>query len=253
MDESNSMTSLNDVCVEIEKSDKPAILIPEVKEEDIVPSQTDPAWSDYVLKQFEEDEMIDGNPTVDGLRRVTEKLLGEIIESRCSVIVAPIPANDFSATVEHEVRIKIDRNENYGYDCKTFRETADVNILNCDPEFRRFATSTASTRAEARALRKALKLKRVVAAEEVTEVAPETTDNPGKITKNQVNFLVQLCKRNNINLWGYVNMGTNKYEKLDDIPYGTALKMVGVLSDFQRNPGKIKDAIKGWDENWNKK
>ncbi len=241
-------TSLNKLDVEVQEASP--LLIPEVKDEDIIPDMSDPTWSDYVLKQFEEDEVMDGNPTVDGLRRVTKMLLGDIVESVCHVVQAPVPGNDFSATVEHEVVIAWKRDmirEN-----RRFREVADVNITNCDPEFRRFATSTASTRAEARALRKALMLKRVVAAEEVTEVAPDTTDNPGKITKNQVNFLTQLCKRNDINVMKYINIGKNKFDKLADVPYNVAIKMVGVLSDFQRNPKKIADSIKGWDEGWNK-
>lgn len=240
---------LNKLEVEVEKTN--ALLIPEIKNEDIVPEMHDTAWSDYVLKQFEEDEVMDGNPTVDGLRRITLKLLGPIIESRCNVVQSPVPANDFSATVEHEVVIEWKRGDSSRGE-RRFREVADVNIANCDPEFRRFATSTASTRAEARALRKALMLKRVVAAEEVTDVAPETTDNPGKITKNQISFLTLLCKRNNINVMKYINIGKNKFDKLAEVPYNVAIKMVGALSDFQRHPEKVKEEIKGWDENWNK-
>lgn len=246
-------TILGKLEVEVNDKELPTIDVP--AETNPVPLMTDPTWSDYVLKQFQEDETIDGNPTVDGLRRVTKLLLGDIIESCAKVIQVPVPNNEFTATVEHEVVIKWTREvDAFLPERRIFREVADVNILNCDPEFRRFASSTASTRAEARALRKALMLKRVVAAEEVTEVPPDTnTDNPGKITKNQLNFITQLCKRNNINLLKYINMGTNKFDKVEDVPYGTAVKMTGVLSEFQRNPDKIKDAIKGWDDNWNKK
>jgi hypothetical protein len=238
---------LNKLDVEVDSS--LPIIVPEIKKEDIVPEMTDPDWSDYVFKHFEEDEMIDGNPTVDGLRRVTKKLIGDIVESVCNVVQAPLPNNDFSATVEHAVRIVHRETGREIY----FREVADVNIANCDAEFRRFATSTASTRAEARALRKALMLKRVVAAEEITTVAPDTPDNVGKITKNQINFLVQLCKRNNINLMKYINLGTNKFDKIEDVPYSISVKMIGVLNEYQQKPEKIKDSIKGWDENWNKK
>lgn len=247
-----SENSLNQLEVEVESEQLP-LLVPEIKPEDIVPLMSDPTWSDYVLKQFEEDEVMDGNPTVDGLRRVTKLLLGDIVESMCSVVQAPNPANDFSATVEHTIVIQWKRDiVSMQSHQRLFKEVADVNITNCDPEFRRFAASTASTRAEARALRKALMLKRVVAAEEVTDVAPDTTDNPGKITKNQINFLVQLCKRNNINVTKYINMGKNKFDKINDVPYNVALKMVGALSDFQRHPEKIKDEIKGYEDNWNK-
>lgn len=240
--------------MEVEVDESPATVPVELKPEDKIPSMIDSDWSDYVLKQFEEDEMIDGNPTVDGLRRVAKKLLGDIIESTCNVISSPTPANDFSSTVEHIVIIEWTRDtQTPGY--RRFKEVADVNLLNCDPEFRRFASSTASTRAEARALRKALMLKRVVAAEEITEIAPETEDGKksDKITKAQMNFLVLICKRNNINIMNYINMGTNKFDRLEDVPYNLAIKMSGVLSEYQRKPEKIKDSIKGWKDDWNKK
>jgi hypothetical protein len=239
--------SLKNIEVEVDEKKIELAEIAPIDPEKVIPLMSDPDWSEYVMKQFEEDEMMDGNPTVDGLRRVTHKLIGKIVSSRCNVVSAPIPNNDWSATVEHEVVIKSDEG------LLSFRETADVTIMNCEPEFRRFATSTASTRAEARALRKALMLRKVIAAEEVTVVPPETADNPGKIVQSQITFITQLCKRNDINMNKYINMGTHKYANISDVPYSVAVKMVGVLSDLQRNPDKIKDSIKGWDENWNKK
>jgi hypothetical protein len=93
-------------------------------------------------------------------------------------------------------------------------------------------------------------LKRVVAAEEITEVAPEAEGDAAKglITKNQMNFLKLIAKRIDINIPKYINMGKTKYDKLEDVPYATAVKMVGVLSEFQRKKEKIPDAIKGWKE-----
>jgi hypothetical protein len=235
---------LNDVVETVENTDVPPVLIPTDAEINAAPPHpASPEWSDYVLKQFEEDEVIDGNPSVDGLRRVTKKIIGEIVGSRCRVIQCPNPQNDYSSTVEHEITIEKD---NGGI--LVYNETADVTVMNCDPEFRRFASSTASTRAEARALRKALGLRKVVAAEEVTEVAPEDPNNPGMITPNQVNFMLQLCRRCNINFMKYINLGKTKYDNASKIPYATAIKMVGHLSDFQRNPEKIPEAIKGWEE-----
>src|SRR5689334_6604577 len=46
-------------------------------------------WHDYVMKQFMPDELFEGNPTVDGLRRVTEALIGKIVESVSHVITPP--------------------------------------------------------------------------------------------------------------------------------------------------------------------
>ena len=56
--------------------------IPQLQLESNAPPMSSPEWSDYVLSQFEHDEIMDGNPTVDGLRRITELVLGPIIETK---------------------------------------------------------------------------------------------------------------------------------------------------------------------------
>lgn len=212
------------------------------------PSMDSKDWSDFALSKFEEDEMIDGNPTVDGLRRVARLLLGDIIESSSRSIQAPNPNNGYSATVEHKIVIQLTRDVITAREI-VFTEIADVTTENTDPEFRRFASSTASTRAEARALRKALMLKRVVAAEEITEVPPiENYDE--KINSHQINFIDNICRRTKINVIKYVNSGAMRYEKIEDIPYGTAQKMLGVLSSYQRDPSKIPNDIKGYIDGW---
>ena len=38
-------------------------------------------WSDYVMTKFDKSELIDGNPICAGLRRVSETMLGTVVES----------------------------------------------------------------------------------------------------------------------------------------------------------------------------
>ena len=47
---------------------------------DDTPRDSDPEWSEYLLDQLADHELINGAPTVDGLRRITEKCFGEIVE-----------------------------------------------------------------------------------------------------------------------------------------------------------------------------
>lgn len=232
---------------------------PEVKPEDDSkpaeepePKMTDEHWSEFVLKQFADDELMEGNPTIDGLRRVTKKLLGDIVESCGKVVVAPSPANDFSATCEHTIVIAWYRETKY---CETrkFTEVADVNCKNTDPEYARFASATASTRAEGRALRKALMLKRVIAAEESTNVEVDG-DLLGTevINAGQMNFINTICNRNNINVLKFINMGKDKYDSktIHKIPYSTAARMISVLTTYQQDQKKITDNIRGYESNW---
>ena len=46
----------------------------------------DPEWSEFLLDQLADNELIHGAPTVDGLRRITERFFGEILGSRSVVL-----------------------------------------------------------------------------------------------------------------------------------------------------------------------
>src|SRR5208283_2441340 len=67
-----------------------------------IPAPFEPEWDDYVLSHFQPNEFFNNNPTVDGLRRVTEKIVGPIIESNTKVESAP-HINDRYATVVVEI------------------------------------------------------------------------------------------------------------------------------------------------------
>ena len=53
---------------------------------DGVPRDFDSEWSEYLLDQLSDHELINGAPTVDGLRRITEKCFWEIVESKSSIV-----------------------------------------------------------------------------------------------------------------------------------------------------------------------
>lgn len=123
------------------------------------PDQNSLEWNDYVLSFFDDSELIDGKPLVAGLRRVAEMLLGRIIISGPTQV---FPASNIDhmgrATVVFSVQFE---------NGMCYSEVADCWIGNTDDFVAVFPVATASTRAEARALRKALKLK-TVSADEIT-------------------------------------------------------------------------------------
>ena len=139
--------------------------VTEVNESGVmVPKITDPEWNAYVLTLFDESELVDGDtdnpkPMVAGLRRVAELILGRI--------VAAGPTQVFPATdKDHPGRATVVFNVVFE-DGSSFSDVADSWEGNTNDDFVVFTTAIASTRAEARALRKALRLKSV-SAEEVT-------------------------------------------------------------------------------------
>ena len=242
------------------------------------PDITQPEWNDFIMTEFHETETDNnGYPRVTGLRRLTEKYLGTIVESIARVVQSPCPDNEKRATVEYIVKIlDID-----GL-VKTYGDAADAyaaNIGGDNTSVKNVVTlhpvAVATTRAEARALRKALKL-RTISAEEVipkkvtvvekevdgkkVKVAEEVNDT-GFIEPHQLNFINVMCKRNNINVWNYVNspgfLGEHKelYSNPESIPYPQAIKMIKFLQKIQKDlvlNDEQKKRLLGYDENWRK-
>jgi hypothetical protein len=119
--------------------------------------------------------------------------------------------------------------------------------------------ATASTRAEGRALRKALKVK-CLAAEELTKkdvvgivkaAVSVTKPNNGdwqseaEITTHQVNFINTKCKQLDINVLKFINLGKNSYKGIESVSKAKAIEMLNVLNDFQSN-GDIPDNCRGY-------
>ena len=145
----------------------------EVEEvEDLLPPNIfEPSWSDYVLSKFESDEMVDGNPTVDGLRRVTELVMGGITASTTEVIQVPTKENKGRATAIHTVSVIMPDGIS-----RTVSGSGDAWYKNTDMPYSKFPVAMAETRAEGRALRRLLQLRKVVSAEELSQNLDEELD-----------------------------------------------------------------------------
>jgi hypothetical protein len=219
------------------------------------PKTTDPEWSDYVMSLFEDNELIDGMPLAAGLRRVSEIVLGPIVFSG-PVQVFP-PSNDNAhgrATVVFKVEFKSGI---------CYSEVADCWEGNTDDAFCAYAVATASTRAEARALRKALKL-RAVAAEEVTkkntaQIVRDISKSQGasksggeyegsaRMSDAQANFINVKCRQLNVNaktLFGEVLKTKGKITKKK------ASEAIEVLNKYQREKGDVPSSVLGYVEEW---
>ena len=219
------------------------------------PDYNSTEWSDYVMTKFDKSELIDGNPICAGLRRVAELMLGTIIESGPEQVVPSTdPSKPGRATVLYKVVFDW---MNTGY-IKTYKEVADVWHGNTDDLFCAHPVATASTRAEGRALRKALKI-RALAAEELAKkdivgiVQATTADwNPeDTISNQQVTFINNKCKQLDIDVRKFVNMGSTHYESINDVTRNTAQKMLRQLNDYQQK-GSIPEQIQGYESDWRK-
>ena len=219
------------------------------------PSMLSPEWHDYAMTLFQEDELMNGHPLVTGLRRVSELVLGPMTFSG-PTWVKPTDRDDHHgrATVIFTIEFA------NGLKCS---EVADAWEGNTDDMFCAFAVAIASTRAEARALRKVLKIKGV-AAEELTkkdtakivrDLSKQNSssggeyEDTGRMSDAQYNFIDVKCKQLNLN---GAKLFKDKF-KVDNnrkISKKVASDIIDVLNDYQRDKSSIPNELKGYNQEW---
>ncbi len=221
------------------------------------PLPTDPKWNDYVLSLFEDNEMFDKMPLCNGLRRVAELLMGRIVFSGPSQVFPPQSGNEIGrSTVVWKVEFE---------DGSAFSDVADSWEGNTDDTFCVYSTATAATRAEGRALRKALRL-RVVAAEEVTkkdtakiaqdiskkkglDVSSSEYDSSGTMTGPQANFIDGKSKQLNVDaqkvlkeVANVVNISKTTKKQASDV--------IEKLNEYQQKKDTIPTDFIGYNQDW---
>ena len=218
-----------------------------------VVTPNDTGWTDYVLGLLEDDEKIMGNPTTDGLRRIFETVMNcTIIGADSHVVQAPDVNNEKRATVTHLLTFILnDESVPERSKCRSISGAADVYWGNCDKIYRNHPVAVAETRAEGRALRRALKLRKVVAAE---EIAKDVEDHPDhdtvtKITNNQLNFIDVIAKRMNINVTKLLEKLVLSTDNIYNISYEDAVNVVKTLTEHQQQ-NNVSEDILGYDSNW---
>ena len=221
------------------------------------PSPTSPDWNDYVLSLFDESELYDGRPLCAGLRRVAELVMGRIVSSRPTQVFAPQSGDEIGrATVIWEIVFE---------DGSLFSDVADCWEGNTDDAFCVFNTATAATRAEGRALRKALRLK-TVAAEEMTKKntasivrsisqtkAMEATEgeynDAERMTDKQENFIDVKCGQLNLNVAEFFKEVFDANVKRK-ITKGQASDAIKILQTYQKNKSSIPEGISDYKPDW---
>ena len=211
------------------------------------PSDCDAEWSEYLLDQLGEHEVINGAPTDDGLRRITEKCVGEIVESRSTIVEAPSGTNGLRCTICHTLTIVKHRS------LRTVKVDGCVDVLHSKTPypFKDHLVATADTRAEGKALRRALKIRVITAEELQSESEEEVLVSEEAINDQQILAINQLCKRLDVNVEGLVKMKCQAAENINSINNLEARLLISQLSEFQRKPDNIENEnVSGYDENW---
>tara|TARA_E500000331_G_scaffold355364_1_gene410643 strand:- start:4973 stop:5911 length:939 start_codon:yes stop_codon:yes gene_type:complete len=220
----------------------------------IQPAFNSESWSEWVVSQFADDELENGAPTCDGLRRVTENVLGPIEKVEIIKNDTPNVNNKGNATVVVGVTISnviLEGHPRYGSYIYV-EDLADANKLNTPEEIFKHPSATAGTRAESRVYRKMLRLRKVLTAEELAsnthteeDWAPSTP-----ITEQQITVIDMLCQRTNMDVTDFINCGDSKYVCVEQVSEQSAQKMLQYLNRIQRKDAERPDGVETYDENW---
>lgn len=219
-----------------------------------IPSMLSAEWHDYAMKLFHESELIDGHPLVAGLRRVAEVVLGPIVFSGPTQVF-PVQREDHHGRATVVFTVEFANGMRYA-------EVADSWEGNTDDMFCAFAVAIASTRAEARALRKALKIKGV-AAEELTKkdtakivrdisntksTSEGEYDDQSRMSDAQYNFIDVKCKQLNID--GKKLFTEFKVDSGRKVSKKVASDIIDRLNDYQRDKSSIPEDVLGYQQEW---
>lgn len=217
------------------------------KLEEVVPSFTDVAWNDFIMSQFDASEMIDGNPTIGGLRRLVEKYVGEITGVHIDICQSPCSANLNRAVATAKISI---RKENG--DFRQYCGAGDSCVQNTDPPYNQFPTSMAESRALIRAYKTALRFTKPTSEElsKNAEAAADFVDNDTKVTDNQIKAIEVLARKININIEKFVNAGELKYKSIKELPRNKATLVMKTLGEYQNGAKEVKQEYVGFDMNW---
>jgi len=220
----------------------------------IIPTINDLNWTEYVLSLLSDDEKIKGNPTTDGLRRIFEIALNcTVIGAESDVVQTPSPDNEKRATVSHKLTFVL--NDPSAPEESKYRSVsgaADVYWGNCDKVYRNHPVAVAETRAEGRALRRALRLRKVIAAEEMVEDIDDHPDanSVNKITNNQINFIDVIAQRINIDVKKMLKLNNLDSENIYNLQHEDAVNIIRLLSRYQQIVSDIPENILGYSSEW---
>jgi len=233
---------------------------PEISVPEVIPAFGSGEWHDYVMRQFREGELTDGNPTCVGCHRLVGLLVGPILDTRIPTNIGPDKENRGTATVVVSVEVRITNETHPAYgETIHLEDIADVNKDNTDPPYSKHPSATAATRAAGRIYRKLLDLNNVITAEEDSEIAEQ--DNPFEegwapaepISNEQITAIDTICGRKNMSVMDLINLGDNKYDAIETVSRATAQKMLQYLNNIQRGKYSVPKDVGDYKPNWRDK
>lgn len=197
------------------------------------PQMGDPGWTDYVMGKLTDKEKKDNLPTTEGLRRIVNLLVGEIIKSKSNLVCSPTFENLFTNIVEHTVVVLNDAGIEKEY--TAIGEGAPHNLVE---PYDKSPAACASTKALGRALRDCLQLQTLV-SEERNEVSSEDS-----ISSTQIKGIEVMCNKLGLNLLKVINFANGGFKKIEDLTREDGTLVMRKLNEFQQNQSNIPEEYK---------
>lgn len=212
----------------------------------------DPGWNDFVISKFEEGELYDEKyPTLNGLRRVAENLLGQVVSSRIVELKSSLDhTSEGRAYCTYEISIfNFLGSRLY----RTFSGAGGSYLGNTDKTYAIYPEAIAEARAEARAYRKALMLT-VASADEIKGMERSTFesvipsvkqeyDENDDMSPTQVVTIQTKCKKLKIDVDKLI-AETKAELKKDKLSRLDATNLMQKVNSYQNKTAEIPEGIK---------
>ncbi len=202
---------------------------------DEVPTIGSKEWTPYVMALFDDSELENGMPRVDALRRVAYFLNNGPFSVVTDVVQVPrVEDNDRATVVVH-----------LDFGGVKISGAADVYVGNTDRQFAKHPIATAETRAEGRALRKALGLTKILSAEELHNAEPDEPDGMDqRIVSSMLNGLKLMCDRQKIDLFKLAIHLGYEIQTVEDLTKQQGLAISNKLSAYSTKKEEISENVK---------
>lgn len=205
---------------------------------EIVPDVTNLEWTKFLIKQLSKDELINGRPTCDGVRRLFDVYFGDLLSCEMKVIDHPRIENNNRATVQCSIKYQKHNALGYTYEIS---DVADCSNENTKEPYCKFPSATAATMAEGRCLRKAMRFK-VITNEESQSLSSEDIREQSEIalaTDNQKKLVVKMSERNKIDIVKLLNSTEGiKSKSLDVLSDREAKELIILLNRYGQGPNE---------------
>jgi len=187
-----------------------------------------------IMDLFDESELVNGNPTVHGLRRISSLKFGNIENYFSKVEQVPNMENNYRATVSVNLQFS------NGF---VTAGAADAGTDNAPDPYSRHPVALAETRAESRALRRALNI--IKPSHEEADGFTNTNVHGNEITDTQLYSIKIQCEKMKIDVDKFFSLKfgvTSENSKtLSDVQGLEALEQ---LKQYRNHEEEIPDKIK---------